>query len=122
MGDAGANQRAHETARRGACGGADGGGGQPARGNDRPEAGNGEQAETGQQAGATADHAADAGARGGRGDFLDVSVLFADILVRDQADLGGRHAGGLDGGHGIAGLRVGVVNATDGFHDVSFRL
>ena len=90
MGDAGANQRAHQAARRGACGGADGGGGQPARGNDRPEAGNGEQAETGQQAGATADHAADAGARRGRGDFIDVSVLFADILVGDQADLGGR--------------------------------
>ena len=105
FGHAGAHQRADQAARRRTGSGADGRRRQPARGDDRTEAGNGQQAEAGQQAGTAADHTADAGTGRGRRDFIHVGVLVADVLVGHEADLAGGNAGRFDGGDRIAGLR-----------------
>jgi len=76
-------------------GNADGGRGEPARGHHGSQPGDRQQAEAGQQPGAATQRAADAGALGGTGDLVDVDVIGADILVGDDADVGGGHARAL---------------------------
>ncbi len=97
--------------------GAHGGCRQPARGDDRSQAGNGQKAQSGKQAGAAADHTADAGTGRRCGHFMDVGVFFADILVGDEADVAGGNAARFDGGDRSARIGVGIVYATDRCHD-----
>ena len=90
--DTGIDQGAYDAAGRGASGGADGSRGQPARGHNGAKARDREQAEAGQQPRAAAQGAADARALGGVGDVIDVGMFGADVLVGDDANVGGGHA------------------------------
>ena len=112
---AGIDQGAHDAAGRGASGGADRSRGQPARRHHRAEARDGEQAEARQQPGAAAQRAADAGALGGVGNVIDVGMFGANVLVGDDAHVGGRHTRLLDGVDGGSRLGVTVVDSVTVF-------
>jgi hypothetical protein len=112
------HERADEAARGRTSGSTDGKRGEPAHGHHRAEPGNRQQAETGLQSRASAQRAADAGARTGLRDIVNIGVLLADVLVGNKADLGGGNACGLDGRHRCLSLGIGIVNSTDGLHDL----
>src|SRR3954454_16209504 len=102
----------------------------PSSRDDRTDAGNGQQAETGQQANAAAERSTDACALGSafgsvvRAVIVTVMV-FALVpalgIARHNADIVVREAGGFETSHGFLGIRVGIVQARDcGGHGFSF--
>ena len=112
----GIDERTRHAAGDRASGYTNGGRRQPACRHHRAEAWNGDQAEAGQQACRPADRTAHAGTLCGIGHFVDIVIFGADVLVRDDTDVGGRNAGRLEGVDGRAGLTLGIVDFAHGFH------